>query len=92
MKVKYQAKKTKSSGRKGLPTRSKQKLQKKLLSNSRRFLEGPVKNSDSIVGLGGPMKYIFQQILYKFIDLISKKEDKKSFFGGVNKIFTILLI
>ena len=90
--VEISSEKTKRSRRKGLPTRPKQKLQKKTIEQIKEVLEDHVGDNDSNVGLRGPMKYIFQQILYKFKDLISETEGKKSFFGGLNKIFTILLI
>ena len=73
-------------------TKTKTAKKDKTIEQIKEVLEDHVEDNDSIVGLGGPMKYIFQQILYKFKDLISEKEGKKSFFGGLNIIFTILLI
>ena len=90
MKGKYQAKKTKSSRRKGLSTRPKQKLLTKLWTNQGGF-EDPVEDKDSTDGLGDTIKDIFQPIFDEFKDLIGENEDKKSFIGGLIKIFTIRL-
>ena len=51
----------------------------------------PVKDKDSTDGLGDTIKDIFQPILDKFKGLIGENEDKKSFIGGLIKIFTILM-
>ena len=42
-------------------------------------------------GYNDTMKEIFQPMLEEFKDLIGKSEDKKSFIGGLIKIFPVLL-
>ena len=51
--------------------------------------EDPVEDKDSTDGLGDTIKDIFQPIFDEFKDLIGENEDKKSFIGGLIKIFTI---
>ena len=46
---------------------------------------------DSTDGIRNKIKNIFPPILETFEELIAENEDKKSFFGGFIKIFTILL-
>ena len=54
------------------------------------FLEDP-KNQDSTDGIIDSIKEIFQPIFDKFKVQIGENEDKKSFTGGLIRIFTILL-
>ena len=54
-------------------------------------MEDLVEYKDSIDGLGGTIKDIFQPILEEFKDLIGENEDKKSFIGGLIKTVTIVL-
>ena len=58
-------------------------------------VEEIIKNSregqDSTDGIAGTINEIFQPILDEFKDLNEENEDKKSFIGGLIKIFTILL-
>ena len=62
-----------------------------IIDQIKEILEDPIENKDSTNGLGATIKEIFQPILDEFQDLIEKNKDKKSFIGGLIKIFTILL-
>ena len=57
----------------------------------KEILEDPIESKDSTDGLGDTIKEIFQPILDELKDLSEEKEGKKSFIGGLIKIFTILL-
>ena len=46
---------------------------------------------DSTDGIGDKIKDTFQPILEEFEELIVENEDKKSFIGGLIKMFPILL-
>ena len=71
--------------------KAKTEIVNKIIEQITEVLEGLVEDKDSTDGLGDTVKDIFQPILDKFKDLISENEDKKSFIGGLIKIFTILL-
>ena len=71
--------------------KAKREIVNKIIEQITEVLKGPVEDKDPTYGLGDTVKDIFQPILDKFKDLISKNEDKKSFIGGLIEIFTILL-
>ena len=71
--------------------KTKTKIVNKIIEQIEEVLEDPVEDKDSTDGLGDTIKDIFQPVLDEFKDLIHKNEDKKSFIGGLIKIFTILL-
>ena len=54
-------------------------------------MQDRLEEKDSTDGLGDTIKYIFQPTLGKFKDLIKENEGKKSFIGGLIKIFSVLL-
>ena len=62
-----------------------------IIDQIKEILEDPIENKGSTNSLGATIKEIFQPILDEFQDLIEKNKDKKSFIGGLIKIFTILL-
>ena len=57
----------------------------------KEILEDPIEEGDATDRLMDTIKEIFQPILDEFKDLIGENEDKKSFIGGLIRIFTILL-
>ena len=57
----------------------------------KEILEDPIEEGDATDRLMDTIKEIFQPILDEFKDLIDENEDKKSFIGGLIRIFTILL-
>ena len=71
--------------------KAKIEIVNKIIEQIKKILEDPVKDKDSIVGLGDTIKYIVQPILDKFNHLISKNEDKNSFTVSLIKFFIIHL-
>lgn len=71
--------------------RAKTKIVNQIIEQIKEALEDPVEEKDSTDGLGDTIKEIFQPILDELKDLSEEKEGKKSFIGGLIKIFTILL-
>ena len=57
----------------------------------KEILEDPIEEGDATDRLMDTIKEIFQPILDEFKDLIGENEDKKSFIGGLIRIFTILV-
>ena len=70
---------------------AKTEIVNKIIEQIKEVLEDSVENKDSTDGLGDTIKDIFQSILDEFKDLIGENKDRKSFIGGLIKIFTILL-
>ena len=92
MKGKYKAKKNKQKLNKKMSVdKAKIEIVNKIIEQIKEILEDPVKDKDSIVGLGDTIKYIVQPILDKFNHLISKNEDKNSFTVSLIKFFIIHL-
>ena len=71
--------------------KAKIEIVSKIIEQMKEILGDPVKDKDSIVGLGDTIKYIFQPILDKFKHLISENEEKNSFIVSLIKFFSIHL-
>ena len=71
---------------------AKTEIVNQVIEQIKEVLEDPIEEKDSTDSLGDTIKETFQPILDKFKELIGENKDKKSFIGGLIKIFTILLI
>ena len=70
---------------------AKIKIVNQIIEQIKGILEDPIEEGNATDGLKDTVKEIFQPILDEFKDLIDENEDKKSFIGGLIRIFTILL-
>ena len=70
---------------------AKTKIVNQIIEQIKGILEDPVDEGNATDGFKDTVKEIFQPILDEFKDLIDENEDKKSFIGGLIRIFTILL-
>ena len=71
--------------------KAKTEIVNTIIEQIKDILEDSVENKDSTDVIIDIIREIFQPILDEFKDLIDENEDKKSFIGGLIKIFTILL-
>ena len=70
---------------------AKTEIVTKVTEQVKEILEDPIEEGDATDRLMDTIKEIFQPILDEFKDLIGENEDKKSFIGGLIRIFTIPL-
>ena len=72
-------------------TEAKTEIINKIIEKVEEIIKDSREGPDSTGDTADTIKEIFQPILDEFKDLIEENEDKKSFIGGLIKIFTILL-
>ena len=72
-------------------TEAKTEIINKIIEKVEEIIKDSREGPDSTGDTADAIKEIFQPILDEFKDLIEENEDKKSFIGGLIKIFTILL-
>ena len=70
---------------------AKTEIVNKIVTEINELLDDPTQGGDFTEGAITLFEDIFQPILDKFKELIGENKDKKSFIGGLIKIFTILL-
>ena len=71
--------------------KAKTEIVNTIIEQIKDILEDSIENKDSTDVIIDIIAETFQPILDEFKDLIEENEDKKSFIGGLIKIFTILL-
>ena len=70
---------------------AKTEIINEIIEQNSEIIETSDKNNDSNDWFSDTIREIFQPILDEFKDLIKETKDKKSFIGGIIRIFTILL-
>ena len=70
---------------------AKTEIVNQIIEQIKEILKDPIEEGECTSGFKDTIREIFRPILNEFKDLTGENKDKKSFIGGLIRIFTILL-